>query len=80
MIAENFEIIVFSDALAFRIEQIHLTRKDGIAKVLGTLISVGGASVITLYKGPIVYRPNSALDQSQSQMLLLGDTKEKNWT
>ncbi|KAK9230977.1 hypothetical protein WN943_021208 [Citrus x changshan-huyou] len=62
------------------IEQIHLTRKDGIAKVLGTLISVGGASVITLYKGPIVYRPNSALDQSQSQMLLLGDTKEKNWT
>ncbi|KAH9662958.1 protein WALLS ARE THIN 1 [Citrus sinensis] len=63
-----------------KIEQIHLTRKDGIAKVLGTLISVGGASVITLYKGPIVYRPNSALDQSQSQMLLLGDTKEKNWT
>ncbi|GAY42618.1 hypothetical protein CUMW_068310 [Citrus unshiu] len=59
---------------------IHLTRKDGIAKVLGTLISVGGASVITLYKGPIVYRPNSASDQSQSQMLLLGDTKEKNWT
>ncbi|KDO71057.1 hypothetical protein CISIN_1g018069mg [Citrus sinensis] len=72
--------VTFIMAVLLRIEQIHLTRKDGIAKVLGTLISVGGASVITLYKGPIVYRPNSASDQSQSQMLLLGDTKEKNWT
>lgn len=72
--------VTFIMAVLLRIEQIHLTRKDGIAKVLGTLISVGGASVITLYKGPIVYRPNSASDQPQSQMLLLGDTKEKNWT
>lgn len=78
LIAAKFEIVMFCDALAFRIEQVHLTRKDGIAKVLGTLTSVSGASVITLYKGPIIYRPNSASDKSH--ILFLGDAKEKNWT
>ena len=34
-------------------EQVHLNRKDGIAKVLGTVSSVAGSLVITLYKGQI---------------------------
>ncbi|KAJ4714288.1 WAT1-related protein [Melia azedarach] len=70
--------VTFILAALLRIEQVHLTRKDGIAKVLGTLTSVSGASVITLYKGPIIYRPNSASDKSH--ILFLGDAKEKNWT
>lgn len=55
-----------------------MTRKHGIAKVLGTFISVAGASVITLYKGPIIYSPNSPSQQSHAY--ILGDAKEKNWT
>ena len=62
-----------------RIEQVHLNRKDGIAKVLGTLASVAGASVITLYKGLTIYPPNSNLHQSHF-LLSLGDAKGKNWT
>ncbi|KAL6224547.1 hypothetical protein ACLB2K_003402 [Fragaria x ananassa] len=65
------------------IEQVHLNRKDGKAKVLGTLASVAGAIVITLYKGPTIYGPPSDsqyLNQSHSRLSLLGDAKEKNWT
>lgn len=62
-----------------RLEQVHLNRRDGIAKVLGTLTSFIGASVITLYEGPTVYNPNPPSDQSDL-MFAFGDAKEKNWT
>ncbi|KAK7850573.1 protein walls are thin 1 [Quercus suber] len=39
-------------------EQVHLNRKDGIAKVLGTVSSVAGSLVITLYKGPTLFGSN----------------------
>lgn len=55
---------------------MHLNRKDGKVKVLGTLASVAGASVITLYKGPTIYGPPSPLPLSQS---LFGDAKEQSW-
>ncbi|KAK9948505.1 hypothetical protein M0R45_004077 [Rubus argutus] len=68
--------ITFLTAALFRIEHVHLNRKDGKAKVLGTLASVAGASVITLYKGPTIYGPPSPLPLSQS---LFGDAKEQSW-
>uniref|UniRef100_A0A7N2LZV0 WAT1-related protein n=1 Tax=Quercus lobata TaxID=97700 RepID=A0A7N2LZV0_QUELO len=61
------------------IEQIHLNRKDGIAKVVGTIASVAGASVITLYKGPTIYAPNSSHLHQSHFLVSLGDA-EKNWT
>ena len=39
-------------------EQVHLKRKDGMAKVLGTVSSVVGSLVITLYKGPTLFGSN----------------------
>ncbi|KAL9341157.1 hypothetical protein Peur_067376 [Populus x canadensis] len=60
------------------LEQVHLNRRDGIAKVLGTLTSFIGASVITLYKGPTIFSPNPPSDQSDL-MFAFGDAKEKNW-
>lgn len=35
-----------------RLEKINIMRRDGLAKILGTIASVGGATIITLYKGP----------------------------
>ena len=35
-----------------RIEKVNILRRDGLAKILGTIASVGGATIITLYKGP----------------------------
>ena len=45
-----------------------MARRDGLAKVLGTNASVGGATLITLYKGP----PLLHLQRHQIQ----GDTLE----
>lgn len=60
---------------------MRFNRKDGIAKVCGTLLCVAGASVITLYKGPTIYSPIPPLQRtSSSSPVLLGDAKGKNWT
>lgn len=74
----------------FRIEQVRLNRKDGIAKVAGTLLCVVGATVITLYKGPTIYSPGTRVNSINSNTittpvfdfgtLSLGDAKGKNWT
>ncbi|KAG7013491.1 WAT1-related protein, partial [Cucurbita argyrosperma subsp. argyrosperma] len=37
-----------------RLEVVDLRNPRGIAKVLGTLVSLGGAMVMTFYKGPII--------------------------
>ncbi|KAL6010144.1 WD repeat-containing protein wat1 [Asimina triloba] len=76
------------------IEQVRLNRKDGIAKLLGTLACVFGASVITLYKGPVIFgksslhltyfnHPQQAQpDEAAAGLswLMLGDAKGKSWT
>ena len=62
-----------------RFESPHLNRIYGIAKILGVLASVAGASVITLYKGPAIYNPNLAVHQRQ-YLPFLGDAKGKNWS
>lgn len=61
-----------------RYESVHFNRIDGLAKVLGVLASVGGASIITLYKGPVIYTPRLALHQEQ-YLSVLGDATGKNW-
>nr|GMD35649.1 WAT1-related protein At3g18200 [Ipomoea batatas] len=44
--------ITFIMASALRLEQVSFLRRDGLAKILGTIASVGGATIISLYKGP----------------------------
>lgn len=65
-----------------RIEKVRINRRDGIAKVVGTFACVCGASVITLYKGPTIFRPslNVTSRESGEGLLMLGDASGKNWT
>ncbi|CAI9786884.1 unnamed protein product [Fraxinus pennsylvanica] len=42
-------------------EQVNIMRKDGLAKILGTIASVGGATIIILYKGPLILHQASQL-------------------
>ncbi|XWS35984.1 hypothetical protein CRYUN_Cryun20dG0042900 [Craigia yunnanensis] len=51
--------ITFILALPFGLEKVNIRKKAGTAKVLGTLVCVGGAMVLTLYKGKILVRSNS---------------------
>ncbi|KAE9588357.1 putative EamA domain-containing protein [Lupinus albus] len=76
-----------------KIEQVRVNRKDGVAKISGTILCVAGATVITLYKGPTIYSPTPPLHSSSMittttttpqifdfGSLSLGDAKGKNWT
>ncbi|KAG8389913.1 hypothetical protein BUALT_Bualt01G0028400 [Buddleja alternifolia] len=70
-----------------KIEKVRVDRKDGIAKIAGTLFCVAGASVITLYKGPTIYSPAPPLQSavaaavvSPAVLAQLGDANGKSWT
>ncbi|PSS18001.1 Protein WALLS ARE THIN like [Actinidia chinensis var. chinensis] len=79
-IQNSVPAITFLMAALLRIEQVRLNRKDGIAKVMGTILCVAGASVITLYKGPTIYSPGPPLQRVSPALLSLGDAEGKNWT
>ncbi|KAM7252842.1 hypothetical protein ACFE04_025460 [Oxalis oulophora] len=46
--------ITFIMALLFRLEKVNLKKFHSVAKVIGTVITVSGAMVMTVYKGPIL--------------------------
>ncbi|CAO2186480.1 unnamed protein product [Urochloa humidicola] len=80
-IQNSVPAITFAMAAALRIEKVRLDRRDGVAKVLGTLACVAGASVITLYKGPTIFGPSSSGgDKQQLTMEELAGGEMKNWT
>ncbi|KAG2327313.1 hypothetical protein Bca52824_010041 [Brassica carinata] len=74
--------VSFLMATLLGIEKVELKRRDGIAKVVGTFVSVAGSLVITLYKGPTIYEPSlRTMDQSINVGGSEGDEEEnKNWT
>ncbi|KAL5221850.1 hypothetical protein ABZP36_026563 [Zizania latifolia] len=69
--------ITFVMAAVLRLEQVDLSRRHGLAKVVGTVVSIGGATVITLYKGLPLFNHNlnikSLVSLSSSSLIL-------NWT
>ncbi|KAF5455838.1 hypothetical protein F2P56_025373 [Juglans regia] len=80
-IQNSVPAITFLMAALLRIEKVRLDRKDGIAKVLGTIFCVAGATVITLYKGPTIYSPTQTLHSTTPAFVSqLGDANGKNWT
>ncbi|XP_019443221.1 PREDICTED: protein WALLS ARE THIN 1-like [Lupinus angustifolius] len=90
-IQNSVPAITFLMAVILRIEQVRVNRKDGVAKVAGTILCVAGATVITLYKGPTIYSPTPPLHSTNMittttpqvfdfGSLSLGDAKGKNWT
>lgn len=79
-IQNSVPAITFLMAALLRIEKVRINRKDGIAKVIGTISCVAGASVITLYKGPVIYSPAPPLNRPTPMFDSLGDARGKNWT
>ena len=82
-IQNSVPAITFGMAAALRIEKVRLDRRDGVAKVLGTLACVAGASVITLYQGPTIFAPTGDDKPSLQQevpFLAAVAGEGKNWT
>ncbi|XP_022766348.1 WAT1-related protein At1g21890-like isoform X2 [Durio zibethinus] len=46
--------LTFVMALIFRLERVNLKKVHSIAKIIGTVIMVPGAVIMTLYKGPAI--------------------------
>ncbi|XP_056169354.1 WAT1-related protein At1g01070-like [Syzygium oleosum] len=54
--------LTFILAILFRNEKVSLSRRSSQAKIIGTVMSISGASVITLYKGlPIIFNSKPSL-------------------
>ncbi|CAH2044893.1 unnamed protein product [Thlaspi arvense] len=53
--------VTFALALVFRQETLNIKSNIGRAKVLGTMICITGALVLTLYKGPALTRQNTQM-------------------
>ncbi|KAG8366181.1 hypothetical protein BUALT_Bualt17G0049900 [Buddleja alternifolia] len=61
-------------AIIFRMEGLNLRKSSGISKSLGTLVSIAGASIVTLYKGPAIM--NKTLNLSSSALV---SPSHQNW-
>ncbi|OMP10775.1 Drug/metabolite transporter [Corchorus olitorius] len=72
--------ITFIMASALRLEHINIARRHGLAKVLGTIASIGGATVITLYKGPLLLHLSNNSTQGYSLEEEISAKKMQNWT
>ncbi|KAL6660952.1 hypothetical protein ACP70R_000336 [Stipagrostis hirtigluma subsp. patula] len=81
-IQNSVPAITFAMAAALRIEKVRLDRRDGVAKVVGTLACVAGASVITLYKGPTIFGPSGGGGGKAvaAGELVVAGGEMKNWT
>ncbi|CAK9199403.1 unnamed protein product [Sphagnum troendelagicum] len=56
-VAQNLiPIFTFLLAVSFGLEEVRFFRRDGIAKVLGTIICIGGAMTVSLYKGMVILK------------------------
>lgn len=69
--------ITFAMAAVLRLEQVDLSRRHGLAKVVGTVVSIGGATVITLYKGLPLFHHNLHM---KSLVSLASSSPILNWT
>ncbi|KAJ8428085.1 hypothetical protein Cgig2_025394 [Carnegiea gigantea] len=49
--------LTFVMAWIFRLERVNIRRVRGLAKVAGTMVTVGGATLMTLVKGPVIKLP-----------------------
>ncbi|CAG7906798.1 unnamed protein product [Brassica rapa] len=69
----------FTLAVIFRMEQVRLRSSASQAKIIGAILSISGALVIVLYKGPKVlsgasFTPSSSLPISVDQNLTSSDS------
>ncbi|XP_061348138.1 WAT1-related protein At3g28050-like [Gastrolobium bilobum] len=62
-------------AVVFRMEQLNWRSSSSLAKSLGTIVSIAGAFVVTLYKGPTLLMGLSPLNSFQQLVF----SQDSNW-
>ncbi|BBN17424.1 hypothetical protein MPTK1_7g14400 [Marchantia polymorpha subsp. ruderalis] len=65
-------VITFLMAMMLGLEKVRIGRLDGQAKVLGTVVCVAGAILMSVYKGPAVYHGWAKEDGNEDLHKLVG--------
>ncbi|XXG53003.1 hypothetical protein AAC387_Pa03g1184 [Persea americana] len=72
--------MTFVMAVLFRMEKVNIKKVRCQAKVVGTIVTVAGAMLMTLYKGPIVEMVWSTyIHPRQSYVTNTTETSDKDW-
>lgn len=61
--------------VVFSMERLDWRSSSGLAKCMGTIVSIAGASIVTFYKGPPIVMTRSSSNLSR-QLLL---SQQSNW-
>ncbi|KAG4193383.1 hypothetical protein ERO13_A07G218600v2 [Gossypium hirsutum] len=73
-------IFTFLLAVIFRMEKLEMRKSSSQAKLLGAIVAVTGAFVVTLYKGPLVLMSSShPFDSKQSKWIIGGLSEQSKW-
>ncbi|KAB5565017.1 hypothetical protein DKX38_005071 [Salix brachista] len=67
--------LTFVLAVIFRMEKVDCRSYSTLAKSMGTIVSMGGAFVVTFYKGPLVLEALPSASDSSHQVL----SQDSNW-
>ncbi|KAJ6346803.1 hypothetical protein OIU76_003476 [Salix suchowensis] len=67
--------LTFVLAVIFRMERVDCRSYSTLAKSMGTIVSMGGAFIVTFYKGPLVLEALPSASDSSHQVL----SQDSNW-
>ncbi|KAL5551182.1 hypothetical protein UlMin_001358 [Ulmus minor] len=73
-------VITFLMALPFGLETVNLKCSSGRAKVIGTLICIGGAALLTLYKGVSLFNSQATNHAMNNTAKLSFAKRAERWT
>lgn len=68
--------VTFVIAVIFRLEQVKIREVRGLAKVIGTVVTLSGALIMTLYKGPVI---DLIWSRKTSHHGSSGNSSDKHW-
>ncbi|KAG8378126.1 hypothetical protein BUALT_Bualt08G0105700 [Buddleja alternifolia] len=64
-ITNTIPAMVFIIAICTRIEKLAIAERQGLAKVIGSILGLTGAMVYTFYKGPPIYSAAAKIEASE---------------
>ncbi|XP_024030837.1 WAT1-related protein At3g30340 [Morus notabilis] len=74
-------VLTFLMALPFGIEAVNLKCNSGRAKVIGTLVCIGGGALLTLYKGPSLFENSHVTNRMMDSTIGISSAKKaERWT
>ncbi|VFR00299.1 unnamed protein product [Cuscuta campestris] len=77
-VTNTIPALVFLFALSLRLERVAISKSDGKAKVAGCTLSLIGAMVLTLYKGPLLYPLTTSTPTTTKGGIMGGQNRSSN--